>query len=397
MPHPRVLIDASALPHVFGSILDALIAILDSSPGSRARKRLLALRQLDRATRDRVDIRLSYVLDMHNLHQTHPAFVDLRFPSSLVGEWSPPQHDARADTAPASKRARIESSTRALRSQPPPPPFSLDSARDERARHARALLKHTRILDIDITPAHLLLRDACPNLQCLRLACAHGCAPCVTGQKLPPTVCFRRLAAPLEREGQHFRSMLVETSRLTWSVSFHATDMAQLHARGGAAWAPSPFFSDMTAEFIFLFVPAPTRSLRPRVRGAIARPRTARYEWRDYREPSGALGVLEDIVYHMAPALERTHVFVGLEAMPPAALGLADGLAPDAVFDAVRKGIEAAFRARRRNPRDRLVRDDLWPDPLVDECVQRVRILTLDAYRAEVGEERYAWETTVRV
>jgi hypothetical protein len=237
-----------------------------------------------------------------------------------------------------------------------------------------------------------------PNVQVIRFLGKREPRPFAwSGAALPPAVSFRHLKPTSEGHAIHYREHPVPTSRLVWSVSFHPSDIELHFKQGGRAWVQAFYTADETEEFVYLFVPDHSRSLRLREGGHVVRPRTGDFVWGDYRAPSGALGVLEDLVFHMVPELERRHVLVGLESMPPEALELDEGTGPEEIFKAVRAGIRTALIARRDKPGDRCVHADLWPDSLVDTCVDAVRIITLDEYRKEVGEEQFAWETRENV
>lgn len=388
----EVALDSGVYPHIADAILSALIANLAASHSSRARRTLFALRRVNCATRDRVDARLAYRIAVDS-PSLHPAFTGLAL-GEVLSVKRPP------------KRRRVEPSTRVLRSRRGvlPPPSPLDSmCIMDRNRRACSLLQHTRVLDFGPmrqlelwdTLAKRESRAALfPNLQAVRVT-GDNRRILPPGRLLPPAVWFQHLDVAPTGFAAHYRCFPVPTPRLVWSVSYHRQDTALHYRRGGAAWVEPFYATDQTSEFVFLFVPARGRCLRLRDGGHVVPPRAPGFVWGDYRVPSGALGVLEDVVFHMGPELERTHVLAGLEGLPPQALGLEPGAGREAVFTAVRAGIRAALLARRDDARDRVVHPDLWPESVVDACVDRVRIITLDEYQAEVSEEQFAWETVV--
>ncbi|GMK56162.1 hypothetical protein CspeluHIS016_0300020 [Cutaneotrichosporon spelunceum] len=401
-------LDSAAYPHIAEFVLDVLVSNLASSRSPRCSRSLLALRLLNRATRDRVDGRLSYRFMLHD-RRRHPAFTGLTLGAVLsVSDES--ASIASEEPVRPRKRARVEQPNHVLRTrrgvQAAPPLHTTDLTSTERKRRARSLLRYTRLLDLGEYALCPELRDAFtrpelfasifPNVQVLRMT-GDRFPTFDAGTQLPPAVWFRHLNPAPEGRAVHYRLDPVPTSRLVWSVDFDSSDMALHYDNGGAAWVEPFYAADETKEFVYLFVPRKGRSLRLREGGHVVRPRTSGFAWGDYRVPSGALGVLEDVIFHMGPELERSHVLVGLESMPPQALGLEEGVGRDEVFQAVRAGIKAAALARRDDARDRVVHVDLWPDSLVDTCVEHVRIITLDEYRAEVGEEQYAWETNADV
>ncbi|BEJ11615.1 hypothetical protein CspHIS471_0200750 [Cutaneotrichosporon sp. HIS471] len=404
MPNADRVLDSTRYPHFADSVLSVLIARFASSPSHASRRKVLALRRINRATRDLVDIHLIYRFVI-NGRPRHPAFIHVSLGDALA---LPIEHasiqEADADRPKKRTRVGVEPSTRVLRRRggvdAAPPPQTLAPADTEPGRRARSLLQYTRLLDIgsDLRCPHLWdvfaqperFATIFPKFQALRIT-GERFPTLPPGTLLPPTVWFRCLDPVAEGHPVHYRLDPVPTSRLVWSVTFHHTTMA------GTAWVEPFYAADETKEFVYLFVPSTGYSLRLRESGRFVRPRSPGFAWGDYRVPSGALGVLEDVVFHMGPELERNHMLVGLEGMQPNWLGLDDDVGMEEVFTAIRAGIKMALLARRDDSRDRVVHAGLWPDSLIDTCVERVRIITLDEYRIEVGEKQFEWETNLDV
>lgn len=314
-------------------------------------------------------------------------------------------------TTPTSHRGRDPN-----RSLDPSPAAKLEAGR---AVRAHSLLRHIRFLDLgierDFTLAWLkygpgsglpalsidslrLVRFTSPESpDMLAQVHLHQGLPPPLGEPLPPLVSFRRLAPSAEGSMEHFRAEPVPTTRLTWTVMFDPFDPDLHHTeKGGQAWVQPFFYHDTTQEFVFVFVPDTSRHLRLRRGHRVARPRgQGSVNIHDVRNAMSVLGVLEDIVFHMAPELERKHTIVGVEGMAPEMLGLSHGASDEEKMGAVREGIREMLVRRRDNPRDRIVHEDLWPDELVERCVAAVEILTLEEYRGKVGEEQFALETRV--
>lgn len=277
----------------------------------------------------------------------------------------------------------------------------------KKAEYAVSLFQHTRVVDFAANVAcHELWRASVaslsatfPRAQATRITVPKNPLLDAAVRMSPSAVWFRRLEPAPNHQAVHYRVDEVTTRRLVWSVMFHPFDSNLHHtAKGGVAWVDAFYASDFTREFVFLFVPDDSRAMRPREGRRVVRPRTpGATDWNDYRGTQGVLGVLEDVVFHMAPELERRVVFAGIEGLPPQALGLEAGTSQADMFDAVRDGIRRMLVGRRDNERDRVVHTDLWPDALVDECVAAVEIITLGEYRAKVGEEQFAWETRVEL
>ncbi|BEI88714.1 uncharacterized protein CcaverHIS019_0200760 [Cutaneotrichosporon cavernicola] len=403
MPNADRVLDSTIYPHFADSVLGVLIARFASSPSHASRRKVLALRRINRATRDLVDIHLIYRFVVKG-RPRHPTFIDVSLGDALSLPIEPVPIQALDADRPRKKRARVEPSTRVLRRRAggdaAPPPQTSAPAGTEIERRARSLLQHTRLLDIGNDLRCPQLWDAFaqperfatifPKFQALRIT-GERFPTLPPGTLLPPTVWFRCLDPVAEGHPVHYRLDPVPTLRLVWSVTFHPTTMA------GAAWVEPFYASDETKEFVYLFVPSKGYSLRLRESGRFVRPRSPGFAWGDYRVPSGALGVLEDVVFHMGPELERSHTLVGLEGMQPNWLGLDDDAGMEEVFTAIRAGIKTALLARRDDSRDRVVHAGLWPDSLIDACVERVRIMTLDEYRVEVGEKQFEWETNLDV
>ncbi len=401
------VLDAATYPHILDAILDEHITCLYTETDPQARRHLFALRRLNRATRDRVDARLAYRFVISRA-SFHPAYTNMFLGINLLPSPPKPVTSPPADdTARPRKRARVEPSTRVLRSH-----AKHEHIPSDRERRALSLLRQTRVYDSRLSGPDnelwmwdellmwgpKLFASLFPNVQVVRFLGEREARPHAwSGTVLPPAVSFRHLKPTSEGHATHYRADPVPTSRLVWSVSFQPSDIELHFKQGGRAWVQAFYTADETEEFVYLFVLDHSRSLRLREGGHVVRPRTGDFVWGDYRAPSGALGVLEDLVFHMVPELERRHVLVGLESMPPEALELDEGLGPEEVFKAVRAGIRTALIARRDKPGDRCVHADLWPDSLVDTCVNAVRIITLDEYRKEVGEEQFAWETRENV
>lgn len=325
---------------------------------------------------------------------------------------------SNASQSPSPLPTSRESHRREVRthSRRPSPAADLEQGR---ASRAHSLLRHIGVLDFGIErdftlawlkygPGSGLPAMSIDNLRLVRFTSPespdmlaqvhlHQGLPPPLGEPLPPLVSFRRLAPSAEGSMEHFRAEPVPTTRLTWTVMFDPFDPDLHHTeKGGQAWVQPFFYHDTTQEFVFVFAPDTSRHLRLRRGHRVARPRgQGSVNIHDVRNAMSVLGVLEDIVFHMAPELERKHTIVGVEGMVPEMLGLEHGASDEERLRAVRDGIREMLVRRRDNPRDRIVHEDLWPGELVERCVAAVEILTLEEYRGKVGEEQFALETRV--